>query len=131
MGGIKLIGCKNESQLKDFAYYQAQFQSANVKQLLKEIKGSFKTETARKKKMNSSIGSFDFKLSVIRAAQMKAEINAQKKILKAQKKLQPSNAVTYKHIKMGEVTGSIKLTNSIKVLPLPSSVFSQPVAPKK
>ena len=35
---IGLIGCKDGSQLKDFSYYQAQFQSANVKQLLKELK---------------------------------------------------------------------------------------------
>ena len=42
---IATIGVKSGSNLKDFAYYQAQFQSENVKQLLKELKGTFKTNT--------------------------------------------------------------------------------------
>ena len=50
---------------------------------MKELKGTFKTtSTDKQKKHNSTFGSLDFKLSVIRAAQMKAEINAQKKALK-------------------------------------------------
>lgn len=113
-------------QFKDFAYYQAQFQSASVKQLLKDIKGTFKSaKSDQQKKQNSSIGALDFKLSVIRAAQMKAEIAAQKKIQKkAQKKLlEPSKAVTYKDIKRGEISGQLKFTSSVKVLPLPGTVF--------
>ena len=37
----------------------------------------------------------------------------------------PSKAVTYKDIRMGELSGPLKFTNSIKVLPLPGSVFKQ------
>ena len=56
---------------------------------------------------------------------MKAEIAAQKKIQKkAQKKLlEPSKAVTYKDIKRGEISGQLKFTSSVKVLPLPGTVF--------
>ena len=37
----------------------------------------------------------------------------------------PSKAVTYKDIRRGELSGPLKFTNSIKVLPLPGSVFKQ------
>ena len=60
--------------------------------------------SAEQIKRNSSFGSLDFKLSQIRAAQMKAEIEAQKKASKAIKRAIPSNTVTYK-TEQGEMTG--------------------------
>lgn len=108
--------------LKDYSYYQSLFASANVKMLLKELKGTFKSASAEKPKKNASFGSLDFKISMIRAAQMKAEITAQKKMYKAMKRAMPSKEVTYK-TQMGELTGQLHLTRSIKVLPSPSSVF--------
>ena len=53
---------------KDFAYYSAKFRDENVKLLLKDLKGSFKTNTTEKDKKNSSFGSLDFKIAMIRAA---------------------------------------------------------------
>ena len=40
----------------------------------------------------------------------------------------PSKAVTYKDIRRGELSGPLKFTNSIRVLPLPGSVFKQAAA---
>ncbi len=62
---------------------------------------------------------------------MKAEIALQKKTMKAQKRAIPSKEVTYKHSKLGEMTGPLHFTRSVKVLPAPSTVFkvSKPMRP--
>jgi len=73
--------------------------------------------------MTSSFGSLDFKLQMIRAAQMKAEIALQRKAVKSQKKALPSQAVTFKHDKLGEMTGNWQMTRSVKVLPSTNEVF--------
>jgi len=54
---------------------------------------------------------------------MKAEIQAQRKAYKAQKKALPPKAVTYKHDQLGEMTGTIVFTNTVKVLPSTADVF--------
>ena len=72
---------RNEEQekpftVKDFAYYSEKFWNANVKLLLKELKGSFKSvNSSEKLKKNSSLGHLDFKIAMIRAAQLKAEVH--------------------------------------------------------
>ena len=117
------LGSVKEGNFKDFAYYQAQFRSANVKQLLKDMKTTFKTQSLQQNKHNSSIGPLEWKLAVIQAAQLKAEIAAQKKALRAQKKALPSKAVTYKHTHLGEMTGTLQITKSVKILPTPDHIF--------
>lgn len=69
------------------------------------------------------MGPIEWKLAVIEQAKMKAEIMAQKKAYKAQKKALPSQAVTYKHTHLGEMTGAIHFTKSCKVLPTSNNVF--------
>jgi hypothetical protein len=56
---------------------------------------------------------------------MKAEINAQKKAYKAAKKALPSKAVTYKHDTLGEMTGTLTITKSVKVLPPTAVMFKK------
>ena len=46
------------------------------------------------------------------------------------KRALPSKAVTYKHQHLGEMTGSLKITKSLQVLPPHESVFNK-VKPKR
>ena len=57
------------SQLKDYNYYSQLFSSANVKMLLQDIKGAFKsTKDSKQTKKNNTYGNLDFKIAMIRAA---------------------------------------------------------------
>ena len=60
---------------------------------------------------------------------MKAEIVAQKKAQKVARKALPSKNVTYKHTTLGEMTGPLRFTKSVKVLPPPDAVFKKSFRP--